>query len=81
MLQTKHGLKQRSRRGKPMFKVGDDVEILFMSRPVRARIVEDRGPIGIGGGRLYRVEAHTGSVTRTLELPSEELKKVALQAG
>ena len=81
MLQVKQALKQSPRKRKPVFKVGDDVEFYFMSKPVQARIVEDRGPIGIGGSRLYRVEAHTGSVTRTLELPSEELKKVALQIG
>ncbi len=61
--------------GKPKFKVGDLVLFNYILTPVRGKIVEDRGNIGIGGRRLYRVVGKTGSVVRVLELPDEELQK------
>ncbi len=57
-------------------KVGDRIQFTFMSNPVKGRIVEDRGTIGVGGVRLYRVVGNQGSVTRVLELPAESLQKI-----
>ncbi len=61
--------------GKPKFKVGDTVLFNYILTSVRGKIVEDRGNIGIGGRRLYRVVGKTGSVVRVLELPDEELQQ------
>ena len=35
------------------FRVGDHVRMLHGFRGMIAEIVEDRGPIGVGGRRLY----------------------------
>jgi hypothetical protein len=66
----------RSGHGKRVFKVGDQVQFIYMSRPIIGQVVEDRGRIGIGGRHLYRVVGKAGSVTRDLELQAEELEKV-----
>ena len=64
------------RRTIQKLKVGDRILFMFMSNPVKGRIVEDRGAIGVGGVRLYRVVGNQGSVTRVLELPAERLQKI-----
>ena len=38
------------------FHVGDRVKFPLVTQTVRGVIVEDRGPLGVGGRRLYRVE-------------------------
>ena len=76
MAQTIAHIKQQPGNRRPKFKVGDKVQLIFMSHPVEGRVVEDRGTIGIGGNRLYRVETQTDSITRILELPAEELTPV-----
>jgi len=40
---------------KPSFHVGDKVALTFGIRRVQGRIVEDRGPLGVGGRRIYGV--------------------------
>ena len=40
----------------PRFHIGDWVKFDYGPKKVTARIVEDRGPLGIQGRRLYRVQ-------------------------
>ena len=49
---AKAGLKAKS----PRFRVGDRVKVRFGAAPAAARIIEDRGPIGVKGRRLVRVQ-------------------------
>jgi hypothetical protein len=57
------------------FRVGDRVSFHYGLRKITARIVEDRGPLGVQGRRLYRlrplsVPQETGDV----EMPEDELE-------
>lgn len=55
-------------------KVGDRVRFTFGSREIEGDIVEDRGPIGVGGRRLYTVRAEMDPTDELLlELPADEL--------
>jgi hypothetical protein len=40
---------------KPLFKIGDWVSFQLPFGEAHAQIIEDRGPIGVKGRRLYRV--------------------------
>jgi hypothetical protein len=40
---------------RPAFHVGDFVQFPWGSGKATATVVEDRGPIGVNGGRLYRI--------------------------
>jgi len=42
-------------RPKPRFQVGDWVSFLYGPKRVVAQVVEDRGSLGVGGRRLYRI--------------------------
>ncbi len=77
MALAKSNAVQRGRSRKTAFNVGDAVQFVYMSAPIQGKIVEDRGAIGIGGRRLYRVIGNAGSVERILELSDEELQKVS----
>lgn len=60
------------------FRVGDRVRFHFGNRMVEGRIIEDRGPIGVGGRRLYGIEFDVDRDYRAvLELPREEIQPVA----
>jgi hypothetical protein len=54
---------------------GDEVGVSFEmgARRVKARVIEDRGTIGVGGRRLLRVRVGTPENGRELELPAEEV--------
>jgi len=43
-------------KSKSRFKVGDWVSFPYGTMDVVARVIEDRGPIGYKGRRLYRIE-------------------------
>jgi len=62
----------------PQFRLHDWVSLLYGPRTVLAQVVEDRGPIGVHGRRLYRVriELAQGEST-TLEVPEEYLGAVS----
>lgn len=64
------------------FRVGDRVRFALGMRPVEGRVTEDRGPIGIKGRRLYRVEfdAEPGSPYQ-VELPAEQLESLPRAAA
>jgi len=55
---------------------GDAVEFDFSVYHVIGVIKEDRGPIGMGGRRLYLVEFPFGESTSQIELPASDLKPV-----
>ena len=60
------------------FRVGDKVVVRVVCSRIRARIIEDRGPIGVGGRRLYRVQpiGKDSDPEQTFEVPAEQLTVV-----
>jgi hypothetical protein len=61
------------------FRKGDRVRFHFVTRFVEGVVREDRGPIGLNGRRLYRVEFRIGPHVESsshIELPAEELQLV-----
>ena len=59
----------------PEFQVGDRVELTLGKRTMTGVVVEDRGRIGVGGRRLYRVEVNNPSgYHATFEKPAEQLR-------
>jgi len=61
------------------FHKGDVVEFRLGVRTVRGVVKEDRGPIGVGGRRLYLIEFRADSTspdTSGVELPAEDLQRV-----
>lgn len=62
------------------FHKGDLVKFQFGIYPMQGVVKEDRGPIGIGGRRLYLVEFRIERLSPELsqaELPAEQLQAVA----
>jgi hypothetical protein len=58
-------------------KVGDTVRFSMANRDVVGQVREDRGPIGVGGRRLYRVVYEMGTdCWYAIELPAEDLEVV-----
>ncbi len=59
----------------PLFRVGDRVSLLYGIRRTLARVIEDRGPLGVHGRRLYRVCLDLGQDEATsIEIREEDLK-------
>lgn len=59
------------------FKKGDVVSFLYGTRTIQGMVREDRGPIGIGGRRLYAVEFRLAAPSDDLlvvELPADDLR-------
>jgi hypothetical protein len=57
--------------------VGDTVRFYLANRPVVGQVREDRGPIGVGGRRLYRVVYEMGKDNQyAIELPADKLEVV-----
>ncbi len=68
-----------ARRSAPRFRVSDWVSLIGSPEHVLAQIVEDRGPIGVGGRRLYAVRLDQGGDEPTVfELPEEDLAAVEM---
>ncbi len=62
-----------------LFHRGDRVEFRFAVQNVQGVITEDRGPIGIGGRRLYGVKFQFGLEVEEptyIELPAVKLRRV-----
>jgi len=57
------------------FRVGDTVKVRFGNGRSQARIIEDRGPIGVKGRRLVRVQLlkSKDDLDLAFEVPVEEL--------
>jgi hypothetical protein len=59
------------------FRVGQSVRIKHGFRGMIGEVVEDRGPIGVGGRRLYAVRLRLDPWNEhTTELPEESLEAV-----
>jgi hypothetical protein len=59
---------------KATFKVGDWVTFPFGTRKVLARVIEDRGPIGVQGRRLFGIEiAREDREPDRFEMPEDEM--------
>jgi len=60
-------------------RVGDRVSVHFGMSDAEGVVVEDRGPIGINGRRLLRVELTIDQVTEpmAIEVPAEEVRVIA----
>ena len=59
----------------PLFKVGDWVSFQYGLRDAVAQVIEDRGPIGYKGRRLYRLQMQREMCEPdSFELPEVELK-------
>ena len=67
----------KTRTPKPQFKVGDWVTFAIGDRNILVQIIEDRGPIGVKGRRLYRIERRFNDddiEPHRFEMPEEDLK-------
>ena len=63
------------RKRAPRFRVGDGVVFLYGPQNVAGEIVEDRGPLGDYGRRLYRVRINRGEEDETtFEIPEEDIR-------
>ena len=61
----------------PKFRLGDWVTFKYGVRPVFAQIIEDRGPLGVGRRRLYRIRlAREFDESPSFEMPEDEMEKV-----
>jgi hypothetical protein len=61
------------------FHEGDRVRLLWGVTPVEGVIIEDRGNLGVGGRRIYRVRLRVDDFTEPVETerPVEDLTLVA----
>jgi hypothetical protein len=61
------------------FGEGDRVRLLWGVTPVEGIVIEDRGNLGIGGRRIYRVRVQLDDITEPMETeePVEDLTLVA----
>lgn len=64
-----------TKKMKPRFQVGDQVSFLYGPRQVNGKVVEDRGPLGAFGRRMFLVRADLGAEQEaTFEIPEDNLK-------
>lgn len=59
-------MKSRSSRKKTL-RVGSRVKLDFAGREVTGVVIEDRGPLGVGGRRILRVRLDWGEVAEPVE--------------
>lgn len=61
------------------FHVGDRVQFSFGGHPTVGTIIEDRGPLGVGGRQLIRVRVDVAETDETLEfeIPVSDVKSAA----
>ncbi len=61
------------------FAEGDRVRLLWGVTPVEGVIVEDRGNLGVGGARMYRVRVQLDDITEPIEtsFPADDLSLLA----
>lgn len=59
---------------KPRYKIGDWVSFRYVAYDALAQVIEDRGPIGVNGRRLYRLRMdREGCEPDSFELPESSL--------
>ncbi|HEY8504934.1 MAG TPA: hypothetical protein VIL46_10155 [Gemmataceae bacterium] len=62
---------------KGRYQVGDRVRFRFVLEEIEGTVTEDRGPIGVGGRRIYQVTAPMDPEPMVFELPEEDLRPAA----
>jgi hypothetical protein len=63
--------------GSKVIKVGDKVRFTYAGNVVVGQVHEDRGPIGLGGRRLYAVRYELGKDNWYVnEFPAERLEVI-----
>ena len=69
--------KRRQQTGTP--RVGAKVTLTFGGREVVATVIEDRGPLGVGGRKLLRVRLDIGEGVEPVEfeLPAADVRVAA----
>ena len=77
---AKYSLKATTIRAKSKharLRVGDTVRVRVGGKPIQARVVEDRGRLGVKGRRLVRVQLirkrESDESNLSFEVPAEEL--------
>lgn len=67
------------RTAKKIPRVGARVKLMYGMNEFTATVIEDRGNLAVGGGRLLRVRLDMPDVTSPIELevPAEKLTAVA----
>ncbi|MBI5493952.1 MAG: hypothetical protein HY904_02935 [Deltaproteobacteria bacterium] len=68
-----------SRRHPPAFSLGQDVMLDMAPYIAKVKIIEDRGPIGVGGRRLWRVRLDPGPDYEPMELEVPEMNLKPLE--
>ncbi|SRR5579875_3902907 len=69
------------KKRKPRFRVGDPVSFLYGPRRVSGKVIEDRGPLGPHGRRIYLVQVVIRQDEPTMfEVPEDDLEEPS-QAG
>src|SRR5260370_38339058 len=64
-------------RSAPRFRVGDWVSVLYGPRTVLGQVVENRGPIGVGGRPLYGIRLDRGQEeSETFQASEDDLEPV-----
>ncbi|MEX2142728.1 MAG: hypothetical protein WD894_25965 [Pirellulales bacterium] len=67
--------------GQSAFQVGDRVSVLMGPKKLWGVVVEDRGPLGVNGRRVFRVEIPIDPFEpMTMELPEDEMEAIAPDA-
>jgi len=67
-----------AKKQRPRFRIGDWVTFHYGPKKVSAKVVEDRGPLGVHGQRLYRVQLDEElGDTSAFEMPENELETAA----
>jgi len=67
-----------ARSSSTRFRVGDWASLFYGPRKIIAQVIEDRGPIGVGRRRLYRIRPLGQDESMAFELPEEELEAAPL---
>lgn len=60
---------------KPKMRVGDHVSFTIGQTIFHARVVEDRGALGVGGRQLVCIEVLNADEPRQFEMPADELMR------
>ncbi len=67
-----------ARNQAPLFRVGDWVAFHYGAKSVSAKVIEDRGRLGVHGRRLYRVQLDPElGAESAFEMPEDELEIAA----
>ena len=68
-------------RRRPRIRVGDRVRFQFGLREATGVVVEDRGPVGVGGRQIVVVELDPGGESVRFEMPVADLTVIRAPRG